>query len=135
MAINLRRPQSKEKKTVAFEIAEKKELITTKSIVTSGIKKISELDVSEKIKNAGVKGLKGGLVGSSAMAANGMIAGATGKAIGVLTATGLGGVVAGTSVGAAIVSAVPVIAGFGAACLVGSAISELVQKEEKSPRE
>lgn len=92
------------------------------------LEKTTEM-IRERGKKLAKKGLKGGLVGAGAMAANGMVAGATGNAIGVLTATGLGGIVAGTSAGAAIATAVPVVAGFGAACLVGSAISEIMQKE------
>ena len=85
--------------------------------------------IRERGKKLAMRGLKGGLVGAGAMAANGVVAGATGNALGALATTGLGGIVVGTSAGAAIVTAVPVVAGFGAACLVGSAISELVQKE------
>ena len=92
------------------------------------LKKSTEM-IRERGKKLALKGLKGGLVGAGAMAANGITAGATGTALGALTTTGLGGLIAGTSAGAAIVSSVPVIAGFGAACLVGSAISELVKKE------
>ena len=93
---------------------------------TEGLGKVNKVNlvkttemISKRGKKLAMKGLKGGLVG----------AGATGSALGTLATTGLGGIVAGTSAGAAIVSAAPVVAGFGAACLVGSAISELIQKE------
>lgn len=136
MALNLGRKNIivEEKK---IEQSSRKLFVTKmRDKATEGLRKVNKVNlekttemIRERGKKLALKGLKGGIVGAGAMAANGMIAGATGNAIGTLTATGLGGIVVGTSAGAAIATAVPVVAGFGAACLVGSAISEFVRKE------
>lgn len=96
---------------------------------------ISAVDVVKGRKNlrdaacdVAKAGAKGGVVGAGAAAVSGVVAGATGSAVGALTATGIGGAIAATGAGAVALTAAPVVVGFGAACVVGSAISGLIDK-------
>lgn len=107
--------------------------------VSAGIEAVSSaVDVVKGIKDLGdaasdvaKAGVKGGIVGASTAAVNGVVAGATGSAVGVLAATGIGGAIAATGAGAVVMSAAPVVVGFGAACVAGSAVSSLIDKKLK----
>ena len=100
------------------------EAITSAVDVVKGRKNLREAagDVAKA-------GAKGGVVGAGAAAVSGVVAGATGSAVGALTATGIGGVIAATGAGAVALTAAPVVVGFGAACVAGSAISGLIDKK------
>lgn len=87
-------------------------------------------DVTKTVADAAKKGLKGGVAGAGAAATKGVVTGATTAAIGKLAATGIGGVIAGTGAGAAVLSAAPLIAGFSAACIVGTAIKSVMDGKE-----
>lgn len=87
-------------------------------------------EVTKTVADATKKGLKGGVVGAGAAATKGVVTGATTAAIGKIAATGIGGVIAGTGAGAAALSALPLIAGFSAACIVGSAIKSVIDEKE-----
>ncbi len=87
-------------------------------------------EVRKTVVDTAKKGLKGGVVGASAAATKGVITGATTVAIGKIAATGIGGVIAGTGAGAAALSAVPLIAGFSAACVAGTVVKSLIDEKE-----
>ena len=85
------------------------------------LKYVSEKAPSaSEIKELAKKGLKGGVIGASAAAANGVVAGAATSAVGALAVGG---------VGAAVLSAAPMVAGFSAACIVGNMVSGAINKE------
>lgn len=85
-------------------------------------------ELGKSAVNIAKTGLKGGLIGASAAAVNGVVAGATGSALGALAATGIGGAIAATTAGTIAISSAPLIAGFSAACIAGNIISEVVKK-------
>ncbi len=103
------------------------EAITSAADLVKGRKNIKSTAV-----DVAKAGAKGGVIGASAAAVNGLTAGITGVAIGKLTATGIGGAIAATGAGAVVLSAAPVVAGFGAACVAGGAISKLINRRQKN---
>ena len=109
-----------------FELAEKKERSAVRDLF---LKKVGA--VGKSVSEAAKTGLKGGLVGASAATANGVITGAATAAVGKLAATGIGGVLAATGAGAVALHAAPLIAGFSAACVVGTAVKSIVDGNEK----
>ena len=130
-----------ERKELVFEIAEKKENSKVKNFFS---KKVNDLakqvpattkviadkmpsadEMKESAKDLAKKGLKGGIVGASAAAVNGVVAGATSSAIGALAAKGI----CGAMIASGATAAVPIVAGFSAACVVGNIVSSVVNKE------
>lgn len=109
------------------------------AVVSAGIEAVSSaIDIVKGRKNVRAAavdvakaGAKGGVAGASSAVVSGVVAGATGSAVGALTATGIGSAVAATGAGAVVLSAAPVVVGFGAACVAGSAISSLIDRKLK----
>lgn len=129
------------KEPIIFEIAEKKETSGFKNFLSKKVndlarqvpattkvmaEKIPSSDsVKESAKDLAKKGIKGGIVGASAAAVNGIVTGATGSALGALAAKGVCGAIIAGGAGAA----VPVVAGFSAACVVGNIINSAMSKD------
>ena len=121
-----------ERKNLPF-ILKEKEPTTLRDRFTKKVGSIkksvpSASEIGKTASEIAKKGIKGGVIGASAAAVNGVVAGATGSAVGAITATGIGGAIAATGAGAVALSAAPLVAGFGAACIIGSAVSDLVNK-------
>jgi hypothetical protein len=82
-------------------------------------------EVSDAVVDVAAAGVKGGAIGAVSAVAGSAAAGVAGTATSVLVATSIGGAVAATGAGALAVAFAPVAIGFGAACLIGSAISSV----------
>ena len=82
-------------------------------------------DVGDALIDVGGAAAKGGIVGSATSVAGATVAGLTGSAVSAAVGTSAGAAIAGTAIGATAIAAAPVVAGFAAACAVGSFISSL----------
>lgn len=82
-------------------------------------------DVDEAVADVAVAGIKGGIAGAASTVASSVAAGAAGSIVTAATGTAIGGAIAGTAVGGAVVAAAPLVIGFGAACAIGSLISDI----------
>ncbi|TYZ22919.1 hypothetical protein [Selenomonas ruminis] len=70
---------------------------------------------------------KGGIAGAGSAVAGSLAAGATGTAVTAIASTSIGGAIVGTTGGALLIGAAPVVASIGAAFLVGSAITSFFE--------
>lgn len=96
------------------------EVVSSLSDVLDG-----EKDLGDAAIDVAAAGIKGGVSGAASAAAGSVAAGAVGAGTAALAGTAAGTAIAGTAVGAAAIAAAPVVIGFGAACAVGSLISDL----------
>ena len=89
--------------------------------ISSGIDVVNgEKDLSDAAVDVAAAGIKGGVTGAPAAMAGSAAAGAAGAAVTALT-----GGAALTGAAAVAVTAAPIVVGLGAACLVGSVVSDI----------
>lgn len=82
-------------------------------------------DVGDAIIDVGGAAAKGGITGAISAGAGTTAAGFMGAAVSSFASTGIGAAVTGTALGATAVAAAPLVAGFGAACLIGKCVLSL----------
>lgn len=87
-------------------------------------------DTAEEVATITKSSFKDGIKKSATKVAGIGVAGATSAAVGKLAATGIGGALVATGAGSAVASAVPLVVGITATCILDSVVKSVSENEK-----